>query len=71
MEGEELLKALGGSLEGGRRTRSSNRPAPTTPSPQPKRARVTTPRRGKKAKDEEVESESYEENNKAELKVII
>lgn len=55
VEGEELLKALGGSLEGGRRTRSSTRGTPATPPPPEKRARVSTPRRTKKAKEEAAE----------------
>lgn len=55
VEGEELLKALGGSLEGGRRTRSSTRGTPATPPPPEKRARVSTPRRSKKSKEEAAE----------------
>lgn len=52
-ESEELVKSLGGSVEGGRRTRSSTRGVPATPPPPAKKARISTPRRGKKAKEEE------------------
>lgn len=55
-ESEELVRQMGGSTEGGRRTRSSARGGTpvTPPTPPPKKARVSTPRgRGRKAKDED------------------
>lgn len=74
VEGEKLLKALGvdGSLEGGRRTRSSTRGPvpPPTPSPPPKRARTATPRRSKKAKQEEKAAEEEEQPNPTVSKTI-
>lgn len=77
-ESEELLKALGGTLEGGRRTRSSSRPvAPpqAAASPPAKKSRASTPRRGKKKQDDEdqtpaeASNDNHKENNVGE-KVI-
>lgn len=69
-ESEELVKSLGGSTEGGRRTRSSTRGVPLTPTPPrpAKKPRVSTPRRGKKVKDAEdepTEVDEIESNNDA------
>lgn len=58
LESEQLVKALGGSLEGGRRTRSSARgsvpPSPKVIEPV-KRKAPATPRRSKKTKNETVD----------------
>lgn len=72
-ESEELVKSLGGSTEGGRRTRSSARGVSSTPTPPPppKKPRVSTPRRGRKAKDADEEPAEAESNNDAEVKELV
>lgn len=63
-ESEELVRQLGGSTEGGRRTRSSARGTPVTPpAPPPKKARISTPRRSRKAKEEEEDANVEAETN--------
>lgn len=71
LEGEELLKALGGSLEGGRRTRSSTR-GPQTPTVAVSPPPAKKSRRGRKVKEDvqseadEPSAENHAENNKKE-----
>lgn len=59
-ESEEIIKSMGGPVEGGRRTRSSARGGTTavkTPTPPPaKKPRVSTPsRRGRPKRDDLIE----------------
>lgn len=71
-ESEELVRSLGGSTEGGRRTRSSTRGASSTPTPPPppKKPRVSTPRRGRKIKDAEEIPVEIETNNDAQVEQV-
>lgn len=77
LESEELLKALGVSIEAGRQTRSSRRGTSVveTPKPEPpKRKQPSTPRTSKKAKIiaiDQVDSTNHvEESNNSEAQVM-
>lgn len=79
IESEELLKALGVTMEAGRQTRSSRRGTTTSyesPKPEPaKRKPASTPRVSKKAKiaaaDQTDGTNHVEDTNKSDIQVII